>query len=157
MAPVLLPDTRPDAELVEAVRITDPVRHLSSPSLTGDTVALWDPAQQALALVTAVPDSEPYRCLLPGRGIRAHGPTGVLFEVAFCSRCRSARMWGRRTCRRVIATSPSTGTAQPPSTCCDASGTACRPEAPDITSGRSGGRLPAEDASRGARADTPGP
>ncbi|OII66910.1 MULTISPECIES: hypothetical protein [unclassified Streptomyces] len=75
---------------------------MSPPPLTGDTVALWGPAQQALDLVTAPPDSEPYRCLLPGRGIRAHGPTGALFEAAFCFRCRSARMWeaGMSACHR---------------------------------------------------------
>ncbi|MEV5706481.1 hypothetical protein [Actinoallomurus sp. NPDC052274] len=93
---MLLPLTRHKAELIEVVRITDPARHLVSDELTGDTVAIWegDEVRQALALVAELPGSEPYRCFLPGWGIRAHGATDPLFEIAFCFRCHGARFWG---------------------------------------------------------------
>ncbi|WP_345357435.1 hypothetical protein [Actinoallomurus liliacearum] len=93
---MLLPLTRNKAELIEVVRITDPARHLMSDELTGDTVAIWegDDVPEALALVAELPGSEPYRCFLPGWGIRAHGSTGLLFEIAFCFRCHGARLWG---------------------------------------------------------------
>ncbi|MFJ5289571.1 hypothetical protein [Streptomyces sp. NPDC088348] len=93
---MLLPPTHGKTELIEVIRITDPVRHLSSEDLVGDTAAIWegDRAQEALSLITDLPGSEPYRCFLPGWGIRAHNPTGQLFEVAFCFRCHGARIWG---------------------------------------------------------------
>lgn len=44
-----LPLNHGETELIEVVRITDPLRHLSSQDLAGDTAALWegDQAQQA--------------------------------------------------------------------------------------------------------------
>lgn len=62
----------------------------------GDAVAIWegDQAQQALSLIADLPGSEPYRCFLPGWGIRAHSSTDQLFEIAFCFRCHGTRIWG---------------------------------------------------------------
>ncbi|MFE4870893.1 hypothetical protein [Streptomyces sp. NPDC056682] len=49
---MLLPLAHGKTELIEVVRITDPVRHLGE-DLVGDTVAIWegDHAQQALSLI----------------------------------------------------------------------------------------------------------
>lgn len=93
---MLLPATRPRTELVEVVRITDPMRHLTAADLAGDEVALWEgeQAEQALSLIADLPGSELYRCFVPGWGIRAHSSTDLLFEIAFCFRCHGARMWG---------------------------------------------------------------
>ncbi|MGV2920419.1 hypothetical protein [Streptomyces alfalfae] len=93
---MLLPLTHGKTELIEVVRITDPVRHLTSEDLAGDTAAVWvgDQVQQALSLIADLPGSEMYRCFLPGWGVRAHGPTDLLFEIAFCFRCHGARVWG---------------------------------------------------------------
>ncbi|MFK0155156.1 hypothetical protein ACIQVK_24125 [Streptomyces sp. NPDC090493] len=93
---MLLPPTHLKAELIEAVRITDPATHLTSPNLTGDTVVIWtgSQAQQVLGLIEHMPGSERYRCFLPGWGIRAHSSTEQLFEIAFCFRCHGARIWG---------------------------------------------------------------
>ncbi|MEU5308454.1 hypothetical protein [Streptomyces sp. NPDC021562] len=91
-----LPLNHGETELIEVVRITDPLRHLSSQDLAGDTAALWegDQAQQALSLIADLPEGELYRCFLPGWGIRAHSSTRQLFEIAFCFRCHGARLWG---------------------------------------------------------------
>ncbi|MFF0156032.1 hypothetical protein ACFYRY_00600 [Streptomyces sp. NPDC005263] len=64
---MLLPPTHLKAELIEAVRITDPASHLTSPSLTGDAVAIWagSQARQVLELIEDMPGSERYRCFLP--------------------------------------------------------------------------------------------
>ncbi|MFD5871612.1 hypothetical protein [Streptomyces sp. NPDC060322] len=93
---MLLPLAHGKTELIEVIRITDPLRHLSSEDLAGDTAAIWesDRAQQALSLIAELPNSELYRCFLPGWGIRAHDSTDQLFEIAFCFRCHGARMWG---------------------------------------------------------------
>ncbi|MFD7975520.1 hypothetical protein [Streptomyces sp. NPDC059071] len=93
---MLLPLTPARPELIEVVRITDPVRHLTSGDLSGDTVAIWagDEIREALDLITDLPGDELYRCFLPGWGIRAHSATDQLFEVAFCFRCHGARVWG---------------------------------------------------------------
>ncbi|WP_129309127.1 hypothetical protein [Streptomyces sp. L2] len=93
---MLLPLTHGKTEFIEVVRITDPVRHLTSEDLAGDTVAVWegDQAQQALSLIAGLPGSELYRCFLPGWGIRAHGSIDQLFEIAFCFRCHGGRIWG---------------------------------------------------------------
>ncbi|MFS4094202.1 hypothetical protein [Streptomyces sp. AF1A] len=93
---MLLPLTHEKTERIEVVRITDPVRHLSSENLAGDTAAIWsgDQAQQALSLIADLPGSEQYRCFFPGWGIRAHSSTDQLFEIAFCFRCHGARVWG---------------------------------------------------------------
>ncbi|MFF3663490.1 hypothetical protein [Streptomyces olivochromogenes] len=92
----LLPPTHGKTEFIEVVRITDPVRHLSSEDLVGDTAAIreGDQAQQALSLIVGLPGSELYRCFLPDWGIRAHNSTDQLFEIAICFRCHGARIWG---------------------------------------------------------------
>ncbi|MFF9819226.1 hypothetical protein [Streptomyces sp. NPDC014006] len=93
---MLLPPTHGKTEFIEVVRITDPARHITSEDLVGDTAAIWkgDQAQQALSLITDLPESELYRCFLPGWGIRAHSSTEQLFEIAFCFRCHGTRVWG---------------------------------------------------------------
>ncbi|MEV5510215.1 hypothetical protein [Streptomyces orinoci] len=94
--PMLLPLAHEKAELIEVIRITDPARHLNSADLIGEHVAIWEgeQAQYALALINDLPGSEPYRCFLPGWGIRVHSATELLFQVAFCFRCHGARLWG---------------------------------------------------------------
>lgn len=93
---MLLPPTYGKTELMEVVRIDDPLRHVDSEDLAGVTVALWerDRAQQALSLIAGLPSGEQSRCFLPGWGIRAHDTTHQLFEIAFCFRCHGARAWG---------------------------------------------------------------
>ncbi|MFD5539978.1 hypothetical protein ACFWIJ_19730 [Streptomyces sp. NPDC127079] len=93
---MLLPLTHGETEIIEVVRITDPVRHISSEDLAGDTVAIWegDQVQQVLSLIADLPEGEQYRCFLPGWGIRAHGSTRQLFDIAFCFRCHGARVRG---------------------------------------------------------------
>ncbi|MEU1329405.1 hypothetical protein [Streptomyces sp. NPDC005865] len=93
---MLLPRTHKRTELIEAVRITDPSRHIVSEDLSGETAALWEGerAQRALSLIADLPGSEMHRCFLPGWGIRAHDSTDQLFEIAFCFRCHGARIWG---------------------------------------------------------------
>ncbi|MET8720978.1 hypothetical protein [Streptomyces misionensis] len=93
---MLLPLTQGKTELIEVVRISDPVRHIRSEDLAGDTAAIWegDQARQALSLIADLPGSELYRCFLPGWGIRAHSSTDQLFEIAFCFRCHGARIRG---------------------------------------------------------------
>lgn len=93
---MLLPLTHLKTELIEVVRITDPMRHLYSEDLAGDEVAIWerDQVRQALSLIADLPSSELYRCFVPGWGIRAHSSTDLLFEIAFCFRCHGARIWG---------------------------------------------------------------
>lgn len=83
-------------ELIEVVRLTDPVANMASADLIGEDVALWtaDQAREALHLIAAVPDDEVHRCFLPGWGIRAHSSTALLFRIAFCYRCHGARLWG---------------------------------------------------------------
>ncbi|ARF55147.1 hypothetical protein [Streptomyces gilvosporeus] len=82
-------------ELIDVIRIADPARHLTSKDLAGDAVAVWerDQAQQVWGLILDLPSSEPYRCFLPGWGIRAHSTAEQLFEIAFCFRCHGARIW----------------------------------------------------------------
>ncbi|MEV4975372.1 hypothetical protein [Streptomyces scopuliridis] len=82
--------------MIEVVRITDPMRHLSAKDLVGDDVAIWEAAQvcDALMLISSVPDSELRRCFIPGWGIRAHSATDLLFQIAFCFQCHGARLWG---------------------------------------------------------------
>ena len=93
---MLLPLTQSKAELIQAVRITDPARHMTSPDLTGDIVAVWesDQVQRLLTLIAGLPAGEPRRCFHPGWGIRVHGAAGQLFEIAFCFSCHNARIWG---------------------------------------------------------------
>ncbi|ROQ65202.1 hypothetical protein EDD95_8056 [Streptomyces sp. CEV 2-1] len=93
---MLLPLAHEKTELIEVVRITDPMRHLSAEDLVGDDVAIWEPTQanQVLTLIKDLPGSELHRCFIPGWGIRAHSATDLLFQVAFCSRCHGARLRG---------------------------------------------------------------
>ncbi|MBM9509458.1 hypothetical protein [Actinacidiphila acididurans] len=93
---MLLPPVHEKTELIEVVRITDPMRHLSAADLVGDDVAIWEGAEvgDALALISSLPDSERYRCFAPGWGIRAHSATDLLFQIAFCFQCHGARLWG---------------------------------------------------------------
>ncbi|MEV8319916.1 hypothetical protein AB0Q95_37735 [Streptomyces sp. NPDC059900] len=92
---MLLP-SREKTELIEVVRLTDPVVNMASADLIGEDVALWaaDEAAEALALMSSIPDDELHRCFMPGWGIRAHGCAGLLFRMAFCFRCHGARLWG---------------------------------------------------------------
>lgn len=93
---MMLPPVQEKTELIEVVRITDPLRHLSAPNLVGDDVAIWEAAQvrDALTLISSAPDSELYRCFIPGWGIRAHSATDLLVQIAFCFQCHGARLWG---------------------------------------------------------------
>ncbi|MGW8730665.1 hypothetical protein ACWGNF_32070 [Streptomyces sp. NPDC055808] len=93
---MLLPLAHEKTELIEVVRITDPMRHLSAEDLVGDDAAIWESTQanQVLTLIKDLPDSELHRCFIPGWGIRAHSATDLLFQVAFCFRCHGARLWG---------------------------------------------------------------
>ncbi|MEU5888271.1 hypothetical protein ABZ835_15745 [Streptomyces sp. NPDC047461] len=93
---MLLPPGHEKTELIEVVRITDPIRHMSSPDLVGDEVAIWEAARvtETLESVGALPDSPLMRCFFPGWGIRAHSAAGLLFQVAFCFQCHGARLWG---------------------------------------------------------------
>ncbi|MEU9913703.1 hypothetical protein [Streptomyces sp. NPDC051001] len=93
---MLLPPGHEKTELIEVVRITDPIRHMSSPDLVGDEVAIWEAARvtETLKSVGALPDSPLMRCFFPGWGIRAHSASGLLFQVAFCFQCHGARLWG---------------------------------------------------------------
>ncbi|CAM5228646.1 hypothetical protein SSPIM334S_04453 [Streptomyces spiroverticillatus] len=92
----MLPRAQEKTELIEVVRITDPMGQSTAESLTGREVALWEAEQvtDALALIGSLPDGEVYRCFLPGWGIRAHSATGLLFQIAFCFRCHGARLFG---------------------------------------------------------------
>ncbi|WP_037907486.1 hypothetical protein [Actinacidiphila yeochonensis] len=96
---MLLPPTFVDTELVEVVHITDlrsAATHYPSRGLIGDTVAIWagEEAAEALSLITGLAGGDAYRCFVPRWGIRAHGATSPLFEIAFCFRCQATR--GRR-------------------------------------------------------------
>ncbi|MFF4576538.1 hypothetical protein, partial [Streptomyces sp. NPDC001410] len=50
--------------------------------------------RDVLTLISSAPDSELYRCFIPGWGIRAHSATDLLFQIAFCFQCHGARLWG---------------------------------------------------------------
>ncbi|MFD3655255.1 hypothetical protein [Streptomyces sp. NPDC058620] len=93
---MMLPPVQEKTELIEVVRITDPMRHLSAVDLVGDDVAIWESAlvKEALALISSAPDSELHRCFIPGWGIRAHSATDLVFQIAFCFQCHGARLWG---------------------------------------------------------------
>jgi hypothetical protein len=93
---MLLPDVASRVCLIEVVRITDPMRAYDAGSVVGEDVAIWgeEHARQVLDLISGLPDSEMHRCFVPGYGIRAHSPTEVLFEIAFCFRCHGALLTG---------------------------------------------------------------
>jgi hypothetical protein len=60
----------------------------------------WDDSQveAVLGLAAALPEAEQARCFIPGYAIRIRDAEGVLAEVAFCFRCRNAKvLWPRAT------------------------------------------------------------
>ncbi|MGB8943205.1 MAG: hypothetical protein WCD21_23655 [Streptomyces sp.] len=71
---MLLPSCE-KTELIEVVRLTDPVVNVGSADLIGQDVALWADGQtrDALALLAGIPDDELHRCFSPGWGIRGPG------------------------------------------------------------------------------------
>lgn len=79
---MMLPPVHEKTELIEVVRITDPLRHYGAEDLVGDDVAIWEAAQvgETLTLIGSMPDSELYRCFNPGWGVRLWGP-GVPGEL----------------------------------------------------------------------------
>ncbi|MFI5808748.1 hypothetical protein [Streptomyces sp. NPDC051561] len=60
---MMLPLIQEKTELIEVVRITDPMRHLSAEDLVGHDVAIWEAplAGDALELITSLPGSELHR------------------------------------------------------------------------------------------------
>ncbi|MDI3417166.1 hypothetical protein [Streptomyces luteolus] len=92
---MLLPLAYEKTELLEVVRIGDPAGALRWDRLVGEDVAIWggEQARQALTRVGELPGGDNHRCFLPGWGLRAHSGVGLLFEVALCFRCHSARTW----------------------------------------------------------------
>ncbi|MGW2044350.1 hypothetical protein ACWCPF_04085 [Streptomyces sp. NPDC001858] len=94
-----LPAAHDRGELLEVVRLTDPAGPFTSRGLAGEVVEVWagDEVREALALIRALPDSERYRCFVPGWGIRLYDDADPdpLFEIAFCFRCNGARVLGR--------------------------------------------------------------
>ncbi|MGA5565214.1 hypothetical protein ACPCUV_29160 [Streptomyces platensis] len=93
---MLLPLTHGKTQFIEVVRITDPTRTHTAGGLVGDAVARWegDQAQQTMTLIADLPVGERYRCFTPGWGIRAHSPTNLLLEIAFCFSGNGTRLWG---------------------------------------------------------------
>ncbi|MET8567674.1 hypothetical protein [Streptomyces sp. NPDC004783] len=93
---MLLPITHEKAELIEVVRIADPIRHLGAQDLTGDEVAVWEGPrlESAFALIDELPGSDLRRCFFPGWGVRVHSAAGLLFQLAFCFECHGVRLWG---------------------------------------------------------------
>ncbi|MGW2179014.1 hypothetical protein ACWCXX_13155 [Streptomyces sp. NPDC001732] len=93
---MLLPITPEKAELIEVIRIVEPMALYGSKDLPGDEVALWGAPRtdQVLALISDLPDSDLRRCFAPGWGIRVHGATGLLLQLAFCFNCHGVRLWG---------------------------------------------------------------
>ncbi|MEU6174817.1 hypothetical protein ABZ832_23260 [Streptantibioticus parmotrematis] len=81
--------------LLEVISI---VSLLPSPATTveGEVLAIWEGEQvrEVLALVGDVPGSELHRCFAPRYGIRAHGTSDLLFEIAFCFHCHGALLLG---------------------------------------------------------------
>jgi hypothetical protein len=98
---MLLPTTADAIELLEVVRITDPVGWFAwTDTVPGETVGIWEDAQQVLAQVAAMPPGTRMRCFSPRFALRAHTgehpvfPHQVLFEIAFCFGCEVARFYG---------------------------------------------------------------
>jgi hypothetical protein len=93
---MLLPSAHEQTELVEIVRITPDANDPLPKTMAGEETALWEAAeaQEAFALIKALPGSQPGQTFLPGWGLRAHGPKGLLFEIAFSYDCHAARVWG---------------------------------------------------------------
>ncbi|MFD8321895.1 hypothetical protein [Kitasatospora purpeofusca] len=90
---MLLPETAPQTDLIEVVRIT---ARPDSDAVVGDVleIRVEEQARQVLDLVSALPGSEIHRCFASGYGLRAHSPTDPLFEIAFCFRCHGALVLG---------------------------------------------------------------
>ncbi|MET9759996.1 hypothetical protein ABZ016_13205 [Streptomyces sp. NPDC006372] len=94
---MLLPIAHEKTELIEVVRIVDPIRHITSEDLTGEEVATWEAPRtgQVLSLIRDLPGSELQRCFIPGWGIRARSATtDLLLHLAFCFDCHGVRLWG---------------------------------------------------------------
>lgn len=92
---MILPAAAPQIQLIECVRIEyTEDSHLWS-RVPGTTIGIWEDADVTtiIDLVTALPDDEVMRCFIPRYGIRAHGPDGLLFEIAFCFRCHGAKIF----------------------------------------------------------------
>ncbi|MDY0813004.1 hypothetical protein [Kitasatospora purpeofusca] len=90
---MLLPDTAPETDLVEVVRIT---ARPDSGAVVGDVleIRVEEQARQVLDLVSELPGGELHRCFAPAYGVRAHSSTDLLFEIAFCFRCHGALVLG---------------------------------------------------------------
>ncbi|MFD9064147.1 hypothetical protein ACFVZ3_21785 [Kitasatospora purpeofusca] len=90
---MLLPETAPQTDLIEVVRIT---ARPDSDAVVGDVleIRVEEQARQVLDLVSALPGSEIHRCFAPAYGLRAHNSTDPLFEIAFCFRCHGALVLG---------------------------------------------------------------
>ncbi|WP_181442372.1 hypothetical protein [Streptomyces tateyamensis] len=91
---MILPAGAADAELLEVVRITDPMGWFGwTDTVPGETVALWTDAQSVLAQVAALPSGTLMRCFSPRFALRAHAGTAVLFELAFCFSCERVGLY----------------------------------------------------------------
>ncbi|WP_035841444.1 hypothetical protein [Kitasatospora azatica] len=98
---MLLPTTANLVELIEVVRIADPVGWYAwTDTVPGETIGLWEDAQQVLAQLEALPPGTKMRCFTPRFALRAHTgqhpdfPNQVLFEIAFCFQCEDAWFFG---------------------------------------------------------------
>ncbi|WP_433547918.1 hypothetical protein ACQPZG_24760 [Streptomyces sp. CA-294286] len=93
---MLLPSAHEQTELIEVVRISPDANDPLPKTLDGEDVAIWegDEAREVLSLIKELPVSRPGQTFLPGWGLRAHGPRGMLFEFAFSYDCHAARVWG---------------------------------------------------------------
>ncbi|TWV32562.1 hypothetical protein FRZ03_33270 [Streptomyces misionensis] len=91
-----LPIPSEQAELIEIVRILDPLRHYRAEDVSGEETGVWEGAEavRALALIADLPDGDLHRCFNPGWGVRVHGTDGPLFRLAFCFECHGVRLWG---------------------------------------------------------------
>ncbi|MFE0458415.1 hypothetical protein ACFW1A_04025 [Kitasatospora sp. NPDC058965] len=91
---MILPAGAGTADLLEVVRITDPMGWFGwTDSVPGETLDLWTDAQPVLDLVAAMPAGTRMRCFSPRYALRAHADAGVLFEIAFCFECQVAGLY----------------------------------------------------------------
>ncbi|MER7701909.1 hypothetical protein ABTX81_03260 [Kitasatospora sp. NPDC097605] len=105
---MLLPTTADLIEIVEVVRITDPHGWPAwEDSVPGDTIGIWEDAQEVLTQVAGIPPGVRMRCFIPGFALRARTgrhpvfPEQVLFEIAFCFDCRAVRLYGPAVTRDI--------------------------------------------------------